>query len=261
MSRKSESRVRAGDRIVGIVTLAFAIGAQSEPIFVVFFRPWRDAQGALHARELRVEVPMRTESAVLRAVRAYAGKTVAATVTYARGPRAHRGEHVKALRLRSVAPVPELLGERRRQSRLRIFEHAAFGKLTLDRELAVLEGRRRHRALRYGVMIDAPDTEDAREHERVAEKAAMQARRVEDALPRLRTAIADELFEEYRRSWCKSARPVSRTAFEKRMVLHSMHVQPAHTTIRFDAGKMFTDHVVEVRLSPRGAIREVLIAG
>ncbi len=62
-------------------------------------------------------------------------------------------------------------------------------------------------------------------------------------------------------SWRESGPPLSVVVFKKRHELQTIQVMSRRITLYFDCKAVFTDRVVEARLSPRVAVREVCISG
>jgi len=74
-------------------------------------------------------------------------------------------------------------------------------------------------------------------------------------------AIASEMLELYNTTWRVRGRELSRARFAKRLRLEAAHITSNRTTLYVNAGGLFTDHAIEVRLGADGTIREILLAG
>jgi hypothetical protein len=68
------------------------------------------------------------------------------------------------------------------------------------------------------------------------------------------------MYPLYVRVWCEGT-PIDRARFEQRLRPSSVSVGDGRTTVHVACGNLFTDHVIELRLGPRGGVREVCLAG
>jgi hypothetical protein len=259
---KAKQRVHEGDQIEGTITGAgAALGRQGWDL-IVFLRPWRDASGAVQRKELRVEVPMHTsDAAASRAMSRWDGKSVVISVARATPPGDNLLETAIAGSMRKTKLRAELASEAKRQAKPRYLTSRVLGRLRLDRELSCYEGRRQRTGARYRVSIETPDPDDDKKSSATIERGAARVLDVERQLPRIRKAIADQMLDLYNDNWRQERRVFSRAAFVRCLRLQSVDVGARRTTLHFACGELFYDHVIEVRMSPQGKIREICLAG
>jgi hypothetical protein len=136
-----------------------------------------------------------------------------------------------------------------------------LGKLELERDLGWYAGWRRKGKAEYEVTVTTPSPDDEHKVRRWVERARSIVLHVEAHLPSFREAIADELLDVCNLNWRDGERPVSRTAFKRQLTLDSVDVADRRVTIHLACGDLFSGHVVEVRMSPRGKVSEILLAG
>lgn len=261
MSKKGGKTFAGVTRIEGIVSSTGGILGKN-PALVVILRPWREGTSAVQPSDLRVEVPLQNPKALDRMMTTWDGKAVAVSVETLRPARGNILEQVVARSpLRRVKSGAELKTVVERQSKPRKVESGVLGVLRLDRDMGWYEGTRKTGKLAYRVCVDAPDPEDDSAVAKAIEQASSIVLRVESELPRIRDAIADELLDVYNQSWRESGRPLSAAAFKKRHELETVHITNRRITLYFDCNGLFLDHVVEARLSPKLAVREVCVSG
>lgn len=261
MSKKDGKTFARVTRIEGIVTSTGGVLGKN-PALVVILRPWREGTSAVRPSDLRVEVPLKNPKALDRMMTTWDGKAVAVSVQTLRPARGNFLEQVVARSpLRRVKSGAELKTVVERQSKPRKVESGVLGVLKLDRDMGWYEGRRKTGKLAYRVCVDAPDPEDDSAVAKAIEQASSIVLRVESELPRIRDAIAGELLDVYNQSWRESGRPLSAAAFKKRHELETVQITNRRITLYFDCNGLFLDHVVEARLSPKLAVREVCVSG
>lgn len=229
-------------KVEGIVRRA-AI-AQPGNWYCVFLLPWRHPDGRIIDVQLRVApraTPARAKAAE-RSFRAGVSLRVVAAkfvkppgFSYWNAERIQRVEKVKPLSLEELSPVS--------------LRDPKLGRLALDRGLGAFVGKRGRAQLFVDRRASGP-----------LPSAAARVLAIEAKLSVIRAAIAKRLLRLYNDTWRESSRELDATAFDKRLVLSSIWVGPTRTTLNFESGHLFGDHGVEVRLSARGAIREILIA-
>jgi hypothetical protein len=127
-----------------------------------------------------------------------------------------------------------------------------LGVLKLDEKLGWYEGKRARGKLAYRVYVDAPA---------VMERVDTVVLRIERDLSKIRDAIADDLLDVYNESWRELRPRLSGASFKQRHELESLVVSKRRITLYFASGRLFGRRSVEVRLSPRLAVREVRISG
>lgn len=265
--KMKQRRVHSGDRIRGVVT-GVAAGSRGPDLILVFFlRPWVDGGGAVQPKELRVEMPIKGPSSADR--RAYydaidrargrllQGEAVALTVTEACPEGRNSLETAKTRAVRRVKAGDQLQGVVRQQAVPRVVRDSVLGKLVLERDLGGYSGWRDG----CEVTVDTPCPDDERKVAQAIERARAIVLRIEADLRVIREAVADELLEVCNEEWRAGERPVSRAAFTRRLVIQSIGVAARRVTVLLGTGGLFGDHVVEVRLSAEGAVREICLAG
>jgi hypothetical protein len=248
-------------RIEGIVTSTGGVLGKN-PAFIVMLRPWKDATGKVQRKQIRVEVPLENERGISRMMRTWDGKAVALSVETLSRAHGNFLERIAARSpLRRIEQGRDLNAVVEQQAKPRRVENRVIGVLKLDRGMGWYEGKRKTGKLAYGVCVDTPDPDDDSAVAKAVDEAGAIALRIERELPRIRDAIADELLDTYNDNWRESGRPLSAAAFKKRHELATLQVTKRRITLYFDCKGLFTDHVVEVRLSPRLAVREVCVSG
>jgi hypothetical protein len=133
--------------------------------------------------------------------------------------------------------------------------------LRLDRDMNWFEGKRRRGALHYDVMLTCRDPDDPRAVAKAVAQAEAAVPGLERSLSAIREAISDQLLDKYNDAWREEGRPLSATAFQRKLELESVEISPTRVTLMFDCAGLFSDHAIEVRLSPRLEVREVCLAG
>ncbi len=257
-ARKAAKGVR---RVEGTVTgVGGLLGAK--PALVIFLRPWRGEDGVAQKKELRVEVPVKSQSALSGAMRRWDGKNVALSIETVRKASGSRLEqNVARSPLRQVTPAAGLVAVAKEQARPKRVKSRVLGSLKLDRDMGWFQGERKKAKARYAVYVVTGDADNDKAVGKEVERAAGFVLRIEQSLPKIRDAIAAELLDTYNDAWREGGRPMSTTAFKRRQQLESMVIDSRRITLHFDCAGLFTDHVVEVRMSPRLKVSEVCLAG
>lgn len=247
-------------KIEGVITSCGGVLA-AEPALVLILRPWRKLDGAVQRNELRVEVPVKDEAALQRSMGKWREGSIALSVrTVRRATKLYMEKIVAQSRLRRVDGSPELRQLSEQQAKPQFAKGAILGPLELEREFQWYQTTRRHRRTTYTVIVDSADPDDSRGVANEVVRAERIVVRLEQALPRLRDAIANALLDTYNDSWRQNGRSLSATGFSRRHKLQSVQIGASGVTVHFQNGGLFTDHVVEIRLTPRLRIEEVLIA-
>ncbi|MCW8141384.1 MAG: DUF2262 domain-containing protein [Planctomycetota bacterium] len=235
-------------------------------MLVLFLRPWLDADGVVQPEELRVQMPIKiaakahgraAHEAIARAQRRLQGEAVALTITTAYPAGANSLETAETRAIRRVTVGNELLGVVRQQAVLREVRDRVLGKLVLERDFGWYSGWRRG----YEVTVDTPNPDDERKVAQAIERARAIVLRIEADLRVIREAVVHELFDVCNEEWRAGERPVSRAAFVRRLTIQSIGVNVRRVTVLLGTNGLFADHVVEVRLSPKGKVREICLAG
>ena len=251
---KRKAPARVGDHINGMVPERGGVGLGDPVIAVVHLRPWTDATGKVHRRELRVEIPTKSLDAAYALLERWHGKAVGLTVTKAWAERGHSAEGVRTDRLRSSKLDVKIEPEHPV-----VVQDRSLGVVELDRGLPALVGLRSTSRYDYEVLIDAPATVKDGDARRRVQNARKKILGIEDAMPELRNACADELLDLHNDRW-NDGPPTTRSAFKRALSIASVHVQSRRTTVYLSAGELFGDHGVEIRLSARGVVREILVS-
>ena len=133
-----------------------------------------------------------------------------------------------------------------------------LGRLVLDRRLGAFVGKRGGPGKRYELAIDEgmSGTPEAQ-----VQSARARVLAVERGYAQILDAVVVEKLPLYNENWRGNRRRLTASGFRRRLRLQSVQVAPGRTTVHIDAGTLFEDHVVEVRLDPRTNIREILLAG
>jgi hypothetical protein len=252
-------------RIQGVITPLAVAAVSDGKTWELTFRlnPWREEGGRLRLHDLRVSIPM-AETAASRAMNSWRGGEVV-TLVVPKLARPRKGEalwHAQARPpIRRIQPDAELAAVMKERAKPRTIDHRVLGRLTLDRAYDWYEGTRNARGMRYHVSVETADPDDDKVVTRAVAGAAEIILRLERGMASLRDAIADHLLELYNDNWRGRRKALSRAAFKRRPTLKSVVVSPGRTTLYFDDDGLFLRHTIEVRMSPRGRISEVCLAG
>jgi hypothetical protein len=248
-------------QIEGVVaSVGGVLGAA--PALVIFLRPWREVGAKLERRELRVEVPLASAKAVSRAMTTWDDATVSLAVEQVAKARGNFLErNVARSPLRRLKTGLDLAGAAAELAKPKSVKSRLLGTLKLDRDMSWFEGKRRHGKLRYDVMATCRDPDNEKAVVKAVERTEAAVVGVERALRSIHRAIGDDLLETYNDTWRQRDRPLSAAAFARKHVLSSLTCAPGRITLHFDCAGLFTDHVVEVRLSPKLEVTEVCLAG
>jgi hypothetical protein len=256
-----KTSVEKARRIEGVVTSVGGVLGPGTPALVVFLCPWRELDGPAQRRELRIEVPVRSKAAINKGMEKWDGKTVSLLCERVRKATGNFLEqNVARSPLREVTTAPALATEATELAKPQSVTSRLLGELHLNRHLGWYEGTRRRGGLEYSVHVDVEDPDNSKLVERTVQRACELVRGVEQMLPVIREGIATKLLGTYNDIWREDAPVLSAAAFKRRQVLHSIGVCKQRITVHFDCDGLFTDHGVEVRMSPRLRIQEVLIA-
>ncbi len=251
-------------RIEGVVDCACRVGARDGGWQLrVLLRPWSQNGEKPIRTLLYVDFPQIQDKAAARAELKWSeGIPVAVAVSGLRKPGKNDcGWHAKAAgSLRRCAPSDALGKLIKKQQLPRHVVDPILGRLTLNRAMDWYEGMRKFRRNEYEIAVITPDPDDAKKVAQAVKLAAKCIRRVDDELVKIRNQIADSLLQTYNTEWRQNGRALSRSGFVKRLSLSSVIVQAGRTTVYFTADELFIDHGVEVRLTARGRISEVLVA-
>lgn len=228
---------------------------------VITLAPWRHPDGHVEQQELRVEQKVgsnsRLHEAMNRLQERDAVRVTTAGVTPPR-PNFRWWDCGLATRIAKIAIPPDLEAELRGRDRPVVVRDAQLGRLVLDRRLGAFVGKRGGRGKRYELAIDEgiAGTPEAQ-----VQSARARVFAVERAYARILESVVAEKLPLYNENWRGNRRRLTASGFRSRLRLQSMQVAPSRTTVHIDAGTLFGDHVVEVRLDRRTNIREILLAG
>jgi hypothetical protein len=238
-----------------------SMGARGPWYLVIELSPWRHPDGHIEKQELRVEQRVGTDKALDRAMaKLDEGMSVRVTARGVTPPgRGLRWWNAAGVsRIARTARAPGLDDARRELARPVVVRDATLGRLALDRQFDAFVGKRRLGGRRYELSIArAPRGEPADQVSAARPRVAA----FESALPRILDAVTTKLLRLYNTAWRERGPALQRDAFVRRLRLTSAHVAPRRTTLYLDAGTLFAGHIVEVRLGPRGNVREVMLAG
>jgi hypothetical protein len=250
-------------RIEGLVVSAAAVsrrGAKWD--LVLFLCPWRHDGGTVQRKQLRLLVPMDKESAS-RAISRWEGKGVALQLERLQLPSkklpwglAHGSPPLKSLRL--DAEMQEVIED---QGKPRRVTNPVLGELELDRRFGWYQGKRGRAKSSYEVSIGTPDAEDAAAVAKAVGHGARVVQQLEAGLPSILDAIIRKTLDLYNSTWRQEGAVLTAAAFRKRLALESVVIDEERTTAFFDCDGLFTDHIIEVRMSPRGRITEICLSG
>ncbi len=95
---------------------------------------------------------------------------------------------------------------------------------------------------------------------RFASAAELQVTTIEQRFAVLRQACADKLLELHNERWNEGGPLTTPAAFKRALTLNSIHVHEGRTTVYLGAGDLYRDHGIEIRLSPRGRVREIMVS-
>jgi hypothetical protein len=225
--------------------------------------PWREVGGEWRrADPLWVLVPAPSQAVARRQAAALRPGGILRLAIGAIVPRSRfRSKHAvgrpPVRRIAGDATARAVVAQRERPHTVR---DGLFGTLRLERALDWLSTKRRIDGAACELSIAVRDADDAAAMGADVAKARPLLLRTEKQLPSVRGAIARELLGTYNGTWRHGRPKLSRAAFLKRITLTSINLAPERVTLYFGADGMFTEHAIEVRLGPRGAISEVTIA-
>jgi hypothetical protein len=123
------------------------------------------------------------------------------------------------------------------------------------------EGTRAARDGSYEIAVQTSEPDDDAEVAKAVTRSSRVARRLEEDLMAILNAITDDKLDLYNSTWRDERAVLSREEFRGRLVLSSVVVSDTRTTAYFACGDLFTDHVLEVRMAPDGAISEICVSG
>jgi hypothetical protein len=233
----------------------------SEPTLVLFLRPWRQLECPAQHKELRVEVPMKSEAAMLLAMQKWNEGLVAMTVrTIRKATKLYVERIVAQSSLRRVDLSPDLQRVSEEQRKPKFVTGPVLGRLKLERDYSWYVAQRTYIRTRYSVIVDSEDPDNDGAVAKVIRRAENLVPRIEQALPQLRDAIARDLLNIYNDSWRENRPSLSATDFARRHKLCTVQIGKDRITLHFENGGLFTEHIVEVRLSPRLGVQEILVA-
>ncbi len=238
------------------------IGGTDHWDLVVFLCPWRDADGPLVKKEVRLVVPVGTDAEVKRGMAEYrAGDAIAVAVTEVGHRKGYAWWDAQGSGpLRAADPAPFAI-EVQRQSKVRTAQDDELGTLILNRRYGWYEAQRKIGRKTYSLTVESSDPDDDVKVRRALRRAAPRVLAVEAGWTELLDLCASELLATYNDVWRKGGRPLSAAGFKKHLALSSVLVAPGRTTLYIDCADLFLEHCVEVRIPDRGDQREVLISG
>lgn len=256
-ARPNKSCVQA---IEGFVMSTGGVISPPPAALIICVSPWRELGGPVQRRQRRIEVPM-AKSAISRAMETWDQQVVRVEVECSRKATGNLLErNVARSRLRRAKPSPELAAESARLREPR-YVTSKLGRFELVREFNWFQCVRQKVGARHEITVDVAHPDEAA----VVAKAIARAERlvlgVERSMPAIRRAITRELLGLYNGEWRGSAKATSAAGFQRRLKLSWVGIGRGRVTVHLDADGMFTDHVVEVRLSPQLKIQEILLAG
>jgi hypothetical protein len=225
--------------------------------------PWREVGGDWRkGDELRVMAPApshdvaRRQAAALRAgeILRLAIKKIVPRSRYRTRYAVGRGP---VRRIRGDAAARALVAQRARPHTIR---DRVFGTLQLERAFDWVSTWRKIDGVSSELAIKIRDADDAEGIAADVVKGRPVLVRTLKQLPSIRGAVARKLLGLYNGTWREGRPKLSRAAFLERISLSSIIVAPERVTIHFEADEMFTDHGIEVRLGPRGAVSHVDLA-
>jgi hypothetical protein len=252
-------------RIEGIVVSAgagSAGGAQWD--LILFLCPWREVGGPVQSKELRLLVRMPDRASASAAMTEWkAGKAVALGLESLEPPSKAQpnGLAYGQLPLASIEPDAALRGAVEHLAQPRSVTDAVLGELVLDRRMGWYEGTRAGRAGSYEIAVHTADPDDDAEVANAVTRSARVARRLEDELATILAAITDDKLALYNSTWREERPVLTPEEFRNHLTLSSVVVSETRTTAYFACDDLFTDHVIEVRMAPDGAISEICVSG
>jgi hypothetical protein len=226
--------------------------------------PWRDLDGEWRERDrLFVRVPMSSLDAARRASNRYPGGTIVRLAIGKIAPASKYSLQWAA----GLRPLRKIKGDTTaravvaRRAQPRTVREPILGTLTLEREVGWFSTRRMISGVNCQLSIGVTDPDDEAGVAKEIARGRALLERTERGMSAIRDRIGSELLGLYNQSWREGGPKLSRKAFLRRIELSSINIAPSRVTVYFDAGGLFTDHVVEVRIGPRGAISEVCVSG
>jgi hypothetical protein len=233
----------------------------SDPALVLILRPWRQIGGSEQTKDLRVEVPMKSEAALNLAMRKWGEGSVSMTVkTTHRATKLYLERIVAQSPLHRVKLSPELKRASDEQLKSKSVSSPILGRLKLERDYFWYVASRTYMSTRYCVIVVSDNPDDDLAVAKDVRRAERIVPRIEQSIPKLRKAIARDLLDTYNDSWLEKRRPLSATEFAQRHKLGSVQIGTDRITLHFENGGLFTEHIVEVRLSTRLSVQEILVS-
>jgi hypothetical protein len=160
-----------------------------------------------------------------------------------------------------IEPDAELLEIVNRRAKPRGVKDPILGELVLDRRANWYAAERAPGKRPYDVAVQTADPDDNAAVAAAISRAGPVVRHLEGALPAFLEAITVEMLELYNSTWREEGPVLSVADFKRRLSLSSVVVGEERTTAYFDCDGLFTDHVIEVRMSPGGSVTEICLAG
>lgn len=228
---------------------------------VVFLAPWRESQGPIVKREVRLIVPIGKSAALKRAIaRHKPGHAIALDLTTIERKKGYSWWSAFGsgpIRAGDAAPFQK---EVKRQAQPRVFEDETLGRLLLDRDMGWYQVDRRLARKAYTLSIVTPDPDDDGKVARRIAAAVPRVLALEAGWSALLDAATEELLGDHNETWRQGGRPLSAAAFRKKLAPSEVHVGEGRITVYLTSGDLFADHGVEIRIPHRGKRREILIS-
>lgn len=233
----------------------------SSPTLILELRPWQPEDGPVSSAFLRIEVPVESEADIEAGMERWHGEIVRLEIETLRKPSGNSlGQIVARSPIESVGPTAELAETIARHRQPVRVVNAVLGTLELRRSFDQFTCKRRAKGLSYDVTVDVEDADDGEAVDREIGDAAARIQKLETALPSILDAIVEAKLDLYNDTWRTVPWRMSAARFKKRLKLSLVNVGHTRVTVDFDVGGMFTDHAVEVRMSPDLEIREILLS-
>lgn len=246
--------------VEGIVCLSPGGAASNDSVWnlVLHLAPWSGPEGHIDEEPLRVEQIVGSEAQLKKWMQRLSKGDAIEVTTPRIEANGHGRSTVHATRIAKIAKSPRLKAAEKQHARPVVVRDAVLGRLALDRQLDTFVGRRKLAGRRYSLWVfREPRTEPA------AQVLAMRPRVLafERAYPRILAATVQWAAPLYNDNWRDSRRQLTVDQIERRLRFSLLQVGTTdRTTASFDAGTLFFDHGVEVRMGPSAGIREILLA-
>lgn len=230
---------------------------------VFHLMPWRVVGGDdAPVRPLRIEIPV-TQKALEQWMERLPEQATVKVAVRRIEPANEAWSLAKGrLPVRRVKGSAALQAARAARQKPVVIRDAVLGKLVLERTYGWFKTKLRLRGQRCSLAItQSGATEERARDLRDIARARGVVERLDAAWPAIEKAIVRNKLGLYNNNWRDRRRVLTAQEFLARIRIESIVIAPRRTTLYFKDGGLFLGHAIEVRMSPRGAVTEVCLAG